>query len=270
MNNNKKRNWAALAAGLILSTGLRASPILVDDTYIGADDHGHGDVIGDIGVFQVFNAEIDLVDTLLTVAINTSFAGMQDERLFRGSTRTYHGRGEADTGDGMGIGYGDLFLSAGDPLGGTAQDRWDFVLSLGNDKNQANHRWKDAGTAGLYRVDDATKVLTSEDFISRGTYRDGQEIAIDPSGVSPLSAGHGWTTSAGRVVFSIDIAGTGLNLSDGIGFRWQMSCGNDVIQGLARDAGLLPNSPPLPEPATPALMLFALPLLALTRRAGDR
>ena len=84
---------AALVAGLgilVLGGVVRAAPIVINDVcttssrtaafdgscYIGADDHGYGDVINNVNKFGIGSAEIDkpIADTF-TVKINTAYAG---------------------------------------------------------------------------------------------------------------------------------------------------------------------------------------------------
>ena len=95
---------------LILTLALWAGSAFaytINDEYVGADDHGMGDVIGNPGLFDISKAEISLSGSMLRIDIYTNFAGLGDDGLFANYTS-----------GGNGIGYGDLFLSdSWDPFG---------------------------------------------------------------------------------------------------------------------------------------------------------
>ncbi len=261
--NVKRGLWALLGLALCVQE-VGAVPALVLDTYIGGNGADLSDeVVGNPGVYGIDSAslEIDDANDRLYVTIYTAFAGRADERRASGLTETYYGRGMDNNQSPMGIGYGDLFLSIG--LGGG----WDYVLSLGSDRNEANNRWKDSGVASLYRVSDVLSdgsLLNSNDFISAGfgSYRENELIAADAGGAKALTEGNTWNSTHGNsLLFSLDISGTGLKLEDGIGLHWGMTCANDVIEGLADAPG--PGGDNLvPAPAAfwllaPVLFLFA-------------
>lgn len=239
---------ASLIVGLFFAAPLQAATIV--DNYTGANDHGYGDVIGSSSDFDIRSMDVSVSGTILTVSINTNFAGKGDDGLFTGLT------------NGQGIGYGDLFLSsAWNPFGsapyvgdqasnGTV---WSYGFALDN-------RWMNensAGTGTLYSLNsgnNAADTLFSNDFITGGTYRDGQEVAVDTNGnVTALANTGSWNINTGNntVNFSLDLAGTGLLGSD-IAVRWGMTCANDVIEG---------SVPAVPVPA--AVWLFGSGLLGL-------
>ncbi|MBW2090379.1 MAG: hypothetical protein JRI37_15635, partial [Deltaproteobacteria bacterium] len=170
-------------AVFLASTNAHATNIL--DSYVGADHHGHGDVIGSQALFDISQAKVNLVGTTLTVDIYTGFAGEGDEGHFSAYTKSGNGRGN-------GIGYGDLFLaSAWSPYGSAPYvhddhrngTTWTYALALDN-------RWwngtdSTGGNATLYSLnsgDNNADALLSDDFITGGaTYRNGQEVAVDTS-----------------------------------------------------------------------------------------
>ena len=63
---------------LLIAAAAVCSPLYADviqDTYIGGDDHGYGDVIADPGDnrFDVSSMVVNLVGTTLTVTVNISY-----------------------------------------------------------------------------------------------------------------------------------------------------------------------------------------------------
>ncbi len=243
----------------LLMTSLPTHATSISDSYIGGNAHGLGDVIGSTALYQIFGAELSVTGNLLTVSIHTTFAGEGDD-----------GNAAAHTFNGNGIGYGDLFLSSSwNPHGnpGYLQDNaatgtvWQYGFALDN-------RWMNenqSGTGTLYSLnsnDNLLDSLRSDNFMSGATYRNGQEVAVNlgSAGVSALNGGSWDIDSSNDVVnFYIDLTGTGLQGSD-IAIHWGMTCGNDVIEGIAVSA--------VPVPA--AVWLFASGLLMLTGLARRR
>ncbi len=240
---------------------------LIGDHYVGHDGHDewdYGDVIGGSN-FQIHDAEVTLSGNWLNVVIRTNFAGQSGD-LFRSYTV-----------GGAGLGHGDLFLaSVWDPYGdapyvaddastGTA---WDYVFSLDDRFDDPSESARGVGT--LYDLNHASAppILLSNDFMTRGRYREGQEVGVDTGAPGASDAivgnpGNWWVdeNAAERhlstVHFAIDLTNTDLLNGPEIAFHWGFTCQNDVIEG-AISVG---------EPAT--LGLFGMALLGLgfvTRR----
>ncbi len=210
---------------LFLCTGTTFA-YTIGDNYIGEEDHNWGDVIGSPDFFQIFEADLTISGTILTVDIQTNFAG-QSGLLFNGLTY-----------GGIGIAYGDLFLTS-DWVEGI-ENTWDYVFSLDDRLNNSS------GIGSLYQIGGAGTgtILNSEDFLSGGIYRNGQEVAYDAGTDDALASGTWNVVNSESISFVVDIAGTTLLYGDNIGIHWGMTCANDVIEGAA----------PVPEPATMLLL----------------
>ncbi|MEL7448794.1 MAG: PEP-CTERM sorting domain-containing protein [Pseudomonadota bacterium] len=235
---------ALLASFMLgLATTATASPVVINDSYHGGDDHNHGDVIGSSNLFDVSRAQLSQDGNILTVDIYTSFAGRADDGLFANYTD-----------GGRGIGYGDLFLaSAWNPAGSgryLADDHntgtlWEYGFSL-------DDRWSDGGVGTLFELSGSNddNALLSEDFMTGATYRNGQEIAVDvASNFTRAMTSGSWSVNTDHLRFSIDLSGSNLSLADGIALHWGPTCGNDIIEGFAVA---------VPEPGSLALMAMGL------------
>jgi len=260
---NKTIRLAAVAMTLLLTQTASATPSNITDTYIGGEDHGYGDVIGSHKNFDISSMDVERVDNLLSVSINTGFAGKGDDGL-------YDGTNQVNLTKGKGIGYGDLFLSSSWTPYGSApylDDNnhsgtvWRYGFSL--DDRWMNESQIGAGT--LYRLNSADNdadTLLSQDFLTNGHFRTGQEIAVDTvdGDVTVVYGNNHWNISSGQVNFLIDLAGTSLANSNTIALHWGMSCGNDVIEGQYQ------NAYTVPEPTIISLLLAGIAGIWFTKR----
>jgi len=245
-----------LGAILLLAASPAQSAIIMDN-YIGANDHGYGDVIGSEDNFQINFMDVAINGTMLTVSIDTTFAGKGNNGLFSGFTN-----------GGVGIGYGDLFLSSSwNPNGDGTNDYvnddasngtiWSYGFSL--DDRWMNENENDAGTGTLYSLNSGnndTDIKMSDDFLYRGTFRNGQEVAVDRDSntTTALENAGSWGITHDTVDFEIDLAGTGLLDGSELALRWEFTCANDVIEGAV-------DVPAVPVPA--AVWLFGSGLIGL-------
>lgn len=219
------------AMALMLTSQAHAVPTNIADNYIGGIDHGYGDVIGSASVFDIDSMDVELLSgNMLSVVINTNFAGRGDEYRFASSTQS-----------GMGIGYGDLFLSnAWTPVGDAPYLDDNFYAAGTTDWSlgfSLDDRWTDGGNGSLYSLDgnDADDILLSEDFLYRNTFRNGQEIAVNTRNKDGDRINSSiWTVDDANntISFLIDLTGTSLEGSDTIALHWGMTCGNDTIEGV--------------------------------------
>ncbi len=241
------RSFLAILA-VVFSACASALPVTINDLYVGGNDHGYGDVIGNTGMFGISSMEVELNGTVLSVTVNTPFP---DSGL--GSFASYTNTAQ---GQGNGIGFGDLFLSSSgwNPSGSApwlSDDHstgtvWDYGVSL-------TDRWDPLSGSALYALNAVPgnpDAWLSEDFVSGATFRNGQEVAIR-TGQAILLPGNdtSFGTAPGQVLFQLDIAGTALEGAGAIGLHWAMTCGNDTIEGEFK---------PVPEPSTLAMLLLGL------------
>ncbi len=241
-------------AAFILSAGVgSAHAYSLDDTYSGGDDHGYGDVIGHKSKFDVHGLDVSVSGSLVTVDISTNF--WNDIGVYSGLTH-----------NGNGIGVGDLMLSSSWDPSGSASDGykagdsatgtvWSYGVAVDNAYSTSG------GNATFYALsgaENADNLLNSEDFLSRGTYRNGQAVAVNESSssVTALSNSASWSVSDGKISFMFDAQGTDL-LSGDLALHWAMLCGNDVIEGQVE----------VSEPGTFALLgMGLLGLFSIRRR----
>ena len=229
-----------ISVGVLLSLILlvfmlsgNAQAVVIYDTYYGADDHGYGDVIGSTANFDVeyMDVQIDAITNKLAVQIKTNYRG-----------NDYDGFSNLNTD------FGDLFIST---------DGWNPDMSqpnyLADNFNSVfSEDWEyafDVSAGKLYQITDSNIRLSDQEMPTSGwVYRNGQEVLIDPTGLSSSLNGTAMYDN-GFYSLSIDITGLGWILAD-LGFHWTMTCGNDVIEGIAPGG----DRPPVPEPATMILL----------------
>ncbi len=254
---------AVTLAGICYSQ--QASATLINDDYLGGKyDSRWGDRVGN-STFEVHNMDVTLTGNLLTVQINTNYAGHAGLN---------------------GTGYGDLFLSnAWTPNGDSAQGyrtddntngtNWTYGLSLDGDQYNNDNTVNKSGSArfnssnvsgiaSLYELNSTTNdynALLSDDLTS-GTFRNGQEVVVDRSSntTADTSINGSWMISSvdtdDYIRFEIDLSGTDLADSSNIALHWGMTCGNDTIEGQHS----------VPEPAILGLLTIGLIGIGISKR----
>ncbi len=221
----------SLIVAFSLMTAASVQAYTINDTYIGSNDHGYGDRIGNSS-YEVKGMDVNFTGGMMNVRVHTNFNQASDP---------------------YGIEFGDLFISI---------DGWNPNGSAPyySDNAATGESWEfafDTSLNGLYGGN--FSILTSDDKIdaSRYIFRNGQEVQIAGgtlfagSSVDLSHAGNG-----GYIDYSISMASLGVSSGSNIGLKWGMTCANDTIEGVVAVA----------EPVS--VLLFGVGLLGLgaTRR----
>lgn len=237
-----------------------ASPITIQDSYIGGGTTHHSwqgeDVIGDPNSFDISSMDIALEGSLLTVSIYSTY---------------FKNVGALDTV------LGDLLISTDGytPFGtaGFSNDThengedWELAVTLDNHGGEISNPdgiqnfLGEGGIASLYAVNDSNIILTD---VPQGIFRAEQETQYDGTQQAALTQGS-WNifdvagSDYDSLTFVIDLGAYAPSAGQTLGFHWNMTCGNDTIEG----AYQVPNSE-VPEPGT--ALLLGLGALCARRR----
>ena len=248
---------------LLIAAVAVCSPVyatVIQDNYWGGDGHGYGDVIAGSGDtrFDISKMDVSLTGTQLSVTIYTNFGAGNGLDSYQSYTL-----------GGKGIGFGDLLLSSNgwNPYGSSSNNYkydnaangtlWNYGVSL-------RDRWSATSTAAsLYALNTTTgnsDVLLTDHYITgNAIFRSGQATAVDMSKASQLANIASFDASQsgdnGHVTYVVDLAGTALANASSIGLHWNMTCGNDTIEGQ--------YSVPVPEPASFFIMLLGVGVFGL-------
>lgn len=234
-------------------------------TYWGSDYKG--DVIGD-SVFDISSAQITMVGSVLTIKISTNFAGNT------GIDSSYAGYNQGSR-NGLGIGYGDVFLSSSWSAAGTSANHyagddsttgtvWSYGLALDN-----RYSTSKTGTFSLYQLNgltNADNILDSDQTVGCKTacdYRTDEESEVDTSSDTVRDTGLNgtWTVDPNKsITFTINVAGSDLMNWSSFAMHWGETCQNDVLEGIATSVQTIPL------PGSAALMALGLGALGAARR----
>lgn len=236
----------------LLAGTISAQAYTIDDNYIGANPTGSysqwetADVIGLASKFQVYGMDIGFTgQNLSSVKIHTEYV------------KPLSDIGTSDTT------LGDLFISTNGYTSGDSKtdtwltgERWEYALVF--DKHLPT---SSTGSLRLYEVaygpsgGQGNILLTNNYFKYSGSiYREFQETRINTCYTQfDLGTIGIWAIDSTNGIISFNINKNDRLTGSDFGFHWNMTCGNDTIEGGA--------SAPVPEPGT--LLLLGGGLLGL-------
>lgn len=210
-----------------------AQAYTINDIYVGADNNGWGDRIGDAS-YEVQGMDVSYDNDWLNVRVWTNF----DQGV-----------------DNYGVEFGDLFISTNgwNPSGSASNgylydnasngENWEFVF--------------DTSAGGLYGGN--FSISLSDNMLDRSRYifRYGQEVQRKAGGDfagGGSSVDLSNTGVGGYINYSISLAALGLGPNANLGFKWGMTCANDTIEGAIQYAQV---------PEASSLWLFGIGMLGM-------
>jgi len=261
-----KKSIILIAAASCFGQGLFGQFFFASDEYIGATPtsgkYTGQDRIGNADVFEIsgFRTTQDVLADSLTISIkSTYFDNFESGKGLLGTT------------------LGDLFISSNglswDTQADTLADsfaiagstKWDYGIDLPDS-------FGDSGSAGLYSITD-DNILLSNDVLepTNNIYRADQEVLLsDIENLQPQTTAD-WSFSfddpnEGVMNVTIQNVSQLFGNADSLGFRWTMTCANDVIEF---EHTVLT---PIPEPSTVGILggLGMVGYLYLRRRIKAR
>ncbi len=251
--NKVKLACMAVLASATFAAQAGAYSVTIADSYRGSN---RADVVGDSRIFDVSQMVV-------------SFSG---SRLSSVNISTSYVKPLTDVGA-SGTMLGDLFISTNgystpdmlkDDM--TTGEQWEYALVLS--QHDFDKYLPDSRIISLYRVAGDRSNIIKSTAPSGYTYRENQETLIDTSKPDYLLGAVGtWNIDNPQMgdygILSFQLTNTALvdkYLGSGdFGFHWNMTCGNDTIEGGA--------SAPVPEPSTFVLLGAGLLGAGLYRRS---
>jgi hypothetical protein len=250
-----RRILCSILIGCLLLFPYSVGAYTINDNYIGANDHGYGDIIGDAALFDIAGMNVSFQSGNLVVDVYTRYLdniGVYSTALgdLFISTDGWHPYGTAP--------YNEDGANSGAKKGET----WEYATVLNTYSPDSSTT---SGTLALYSTSSGT-IIPSYGPLG-DIWRDGgqQEVQFRPGAVAGPVATGTWqiispdNTDLDILRFTINYGFSGV--SD-FGFHWAMTCANDVIEGSDPRA--------VPEPATLLLLGLGLMGLAGVRRKFKR
>jgi len=256
--------WYMVFALALFVNPVSADQWVIDDNFIGG---GFDKIVKPIWV-QKEGDVISTFDDINQFDVDQMIVDITDSGLVNISIQTDYRQGYLKTD------YGDLFISTNgwNPFG-ISQYRndvygvgevWEFAFDTSDDTSDDTNERK------IYKIGDVD-IVTSNDYHGNPTnqYRNNQEVQINPNGATSVSgvvSGYDAKFSAdtiGILTYSFSLRDLGIPMDEGynLGFRWSMTCANDIIEGGVSKAAV-------PEPAT--LMMLGMGLLGLSAAARKK
>lgn len=255
-----RRSLLAATAMLVALGGATAvnAAVVLQDTYVGGNDHGFGDLIGSTE-YQVTKASASRSGNFLTVTITTNY-NANDAGLTN---------------------FGDLFITTNWAPKGSAADgykadtfdyvngtQWQFAIRANGLSGPTNSDVN--GLATVFVIDQASDVKLSYVNAASGyTWRDGQPVQASSTATllpGQVAGANTWIFDAdpsgnnNTLSYTFDASAMGLLIGSDqwdMAIAWAMICANDVIQG---------DISQVPEPGSLLLLLGGLASLAGFRR----